>query len=78
MAPASAREAPVRRVVPGIVQIALADLWLAFGLQWLYGHLHERTRSPLTRLQRERLATVVNGLLGGAPDSASIRRPCAA
>ena len=37
-------------VVPGIVQIALADLCLAFGMQWLYAHLHERKRSPLTRL----------------------------
>jgi hypothetical protein len=54
-------------VVPGIVQIALADLRLAFGLQWLYAYLHERRRSPLTRLQREMVATVVNGLIGGAP-----------
>lgn len=54
-------------MVPGIVQIALADLWLAFGMQWLYAHLHERRRSPLTRLQREMVATVANGMIGGAP-----------
>ena len=54
-------------VVPGIVQIALADLRLAFGMQWLYAYLHERRPSPLTRLQREMVATVVNGLIGGAP-----------
>ena len=67
MAPAGAREAPVGGVVPGIVQIALTDLQLAFGMEWLYAYLHERRRSPLTRLQREMMATVVNGLIGGAP-----------
>ncbi len=54
-------------VVPGIMQILFADLALAVPVMWLYGHLHERKRSPLTRLQREMLATVVNGLIGGAP-----------
>ncbi len=54
-------------VVPGIAQIVLADMPLAVLTQWLYGYLHERRRSPLTRLQREMVATVVNGLIGGAP-----------
>ena len=54
-------------VVPGIAQIVLADMPLAVLTQWLYLYLHERRRSPLTRLQREMVATVVNGLIGGAP-----------
>jgi hypothetical protein len=29
--------------------------------------LNEREGSPLTKLQREMTATVVNGLVGGAP-----------
>jgi hypothetical protein len=33
----------------------------------LYNHLHMRPSSPLTRVQREMLATVVNGAIGGAP-----------
>ena len=53
--------------VPGMMQILLADLALAVRTMWLYGYLHERRRSPLTRLQREMVATVVNSLIGGAP-----------
>jgi hypothetical protein len=33
----------------------------------IYRYLHLRRRSPLNRLQREMLATVVNGKVGGAP-----------
>lgn len=54
-------------VVPGIHQIALVDLRLGVLMDRLYHHLHLRRRSPLTRLQREMLATVVNGTIGGAP-----------
>jgi hypothetical protein len=43
------------------------DLNIAFPGGWLYNYLHLRKSSPLTRLQREMLATVVNGLVGGAP-----------
>ena len=51
----------------GITQIVLPDLRLGVGVAWLYRHLHLRRKSPLTRLQREMLATVVNGKVGGAP-----------
>lgn len=54
-------------VVPGMLRIGLVDLRLGFLLDRLYNHLHLRRRSPLTRLQREMVATVVNGLVGGAP-----------
>lgn len=54
-------------VVPGMMQILLADLALAVRTLWLYGYLHERKGSPLTPLQREMVATVVNGAIGGAP-----------
>jgi hypothetical protein len=33
----------------------------------IYQYLHLRKTSPLSRLQREMMATVVNGLVGGAP-----------
>ena len=54
-------------VVPGILKIASYDLNLGAPSGWLYNYLHMRKSSPLTRLQREMLATVVNGLVGGAP-----------
>ena len=54
-------------VVPGIFRVALVDLRLGALVDRLYAHLHLRRRSPLTRLQREMLATVVNGKVGGAP-----------
>jgi hypothetical protein len=53
-------------VVPSIFNIVMYDLNLA-PAGWLYNYLHMRKSSPLTRLQREMLATVVNGLIGGAP-----------
>jgi hypothetical protein len=54
-------------VVPGITQVLLPDVQLAVAVSWLYERLHMRRRSPLSRLQREMVATVVNGLIGGAP-----------
>jgi hypothetical protein len=54
-------------VVPGIFEVLMPDLRVALPTGWLYNHLHMRKGSPLTRLQREMLATVVNGLIGGAP-----------
>lgn len=53
--------------IPGIIKIALVDLKVGNPLNRLYKYLHLRKRSPLTRLQREMLATVVNGIVGGAP-----------
>jgi hypothetical protein len=54
-------------VLPGVYRILLVDLKLAGNLGELYGHLNFRPESPLTRLQREMVATVVNGAIGGAP-----------
>ena len=54
-------------VVPGIFKILAHDLNLAIPTGWLYDYLPMRKSSPLSRLQREMLATVVNGLVGGAP-----------
>ena len=53
--------------VPGISTIVGQDLNIALPVGWIYNHLHMRKSSPLSRLQREMLATVVNGLVGGAP-----------
>ncbi len=54
-------------VVPGIFQILAVDMVVASLTGALYKYLHLRRSSPLTRLQREMLATVVNGKVGGAP-----------
>lgn len=54
-------------MVPGIQRILMPDFQVAIPAYWLYNHLNLRKRSPLSRLQREMLATVVNGLVGGAP-----------
>ncbi|MBD3375105.1 hypothetical protein GF406_08730 [candidate division KSB1 bacterium] len=53
--------------LPGIFRIALVDLKIGFPTGNLYKYLHLRKKSPLTRVQREMVATVVNGLIGGAP-----------
>ena len=54
-------------VVPGVFQILAIDLRVANPTGSLYRHLHLRKSSPLSRLQREMTATVVNGKVGGAP-----------
>jgi hypothetical protein len=54
-------------VVPGMAEVLLPDLQLTAAVSWLYNRLHLRRSSPLSRLQREMLATVVNGNIGGAP-----------
>ena len=53
--------------VPGLFNVVAQDLNIAIPVTWIYNHLHMRKSSPLSRLQREMLATVVNGLIGGAP-----------
>lgn len=54
-------------VVPGVFQVLAVDLRVARPAGALYNYLHLRKYSPLSRLQREMLATVVNGKVGGAP-----------
>ena len=54
-------------VVPGLLKIVALDLNIGLPLNWTYNYLHMRKSSPMSRLQREMLATVVNGLIVGAP-----------
>ena len=54
-------------VVPGVYQVLAVDLKVARPAGALYSHLHLRKSSSISRLQREMLATVVNGKVGGAP-----------
>jgi len=54
-------------VVPGVFQVLAVDLRVARPAGSLYSHLHLRKSSSISRLQREMLATVVNGKVGGAP-----------
>ena len=53
--------------LPGIMKVTLVDLKVGRPTGSIYKHLHLRKNSPLTRLQREMIATVVNGIIGGAP-----------
>jgi uncharacterized peroxidase-related enzyme len=53
-------------VLLGVRQVLLPDLQLALPARQLYEHLNLRPDSPLTRLQREMLATVVDGLISEA------------
>jgi hypothetical protein len=53
--------------LPGIFQVLMPDMALARRVGPLYNYLQLRKGSPLTRLQREMVAVVVNGHLGGAP-----------
>jgi hypothetical protein len=53
--------------VPGIAQVMLPDFPTAVGVTIIYNRLHLGKSSRMTRLQREMIATVVNGKIGGAP-----------
>jgi hypothetical protein len=53
--------------VPGIFRIGLVDISLGRHVGAIYNRLHLRKSSPLSRLQREMLAVVVNGHVNGAP-----------
>ena len=53
--------------VPGIARVQLADLHLAYRMSRLFQHVYMGRRVTLTVVQREMVATVVNGLIGGAP-----------
>jgi len=54
-------------IVPGVFQVLAVDLRVARPAGSLYSYLHLGKSSTLTRLQREMVATVVNGKVGGAP-----------
>jgi len=53
--------------LPGIFKILLPDFGLARHVGAIYNHLQLRAGSPLSRLQREMIAVVVNGHISGAP-----------
>ena len=53
--------------VPGIARIQLADLRFAYRMARLFQHVYMGRRVAFTVVQREMVATVVNGLIGGAP-----------
>jgi hypothetical protein len=60
--------------ISGITQVLVADIRLGLPLAILYRYLNLRRDSPLSRLQHEMIATVVNGLIGDehlSPDFAA-------
>ncbi len=64
--------------LPGISRLLLADPEVFAHVGALYRYLQLRPGSPLGRMEREMLATVVNGLVGGAAGlglhAAAVRR----
>ncbi len=58
---------PYSGFVKGLHRVLFVDPKIAGPVGQVYGYLNLRPDAPLTRLQREMLATVVNGLVGGAP-----------
>jgi uncharacterized peroxidase-related enzyme len=67
--PAAAMEnaRQTRGYVSGTLRLLLVDPKVAQAGQQLYEHLNLRPDSPLSRLQREMLATVVSGMLSAKP-----------
>ncbi len=53
--------------LPGIFKILLPDISVARHTGALYKYLQLRKASPLSRVQREMVAVVVNGHISGAP-----------
>lgn len=53
--------------VPGIARVQLADLRFAYRMTRLFQLVYIGRRLNTTTVQREMVATVVNGLIGGAP-----------
>ena len=53
--------------IPGIARVQLGDLRFAYRMTRLFQHVYMGRRHALTVVQREMVATVVNGLIGGAP-----------
>ncbi len=53
--------------VPGIMRVQFGDFKLMRGMSRLFKHLGMNRRSQLSTAQREMVATVVNGLVAGAP-----------
>jgi hypothetical protein len=53
--------------VPGIARVQLADIRFAYRMTRLFQLVYFGRRLRTTTVQREMVATVVNGLIGGAP-----------
>ena len=53
--------------IPGVFKIILVDLRIGLPMTWLAGYLGMRASAPLSRVQQEMVATVVNGTIDGAP-----------
>lgn len=53
-------------LAPGIMRVLLTDLRVGLLTTLLYSRVNDGARS-MTPLQREMVATIVNGKIGGAP-----------
>jgi formate-dependent nitrite reductase membrane component NrfD len=53
--------------IPSVIRLLLVDLKLGKPAGSLYQYLNFKKNSPISRMQKEMIATVVNGAIGGAP-----------
>lgn len=56
-----------RGFIPGVFKIITVDLHVGIPMLWLVNYLGMRKSAPLSRVQQEMVATIVNGVIGGAP-----------
>ena len=56
-----------RGFIPGVFKIITVDMRVGIPVLWLANYLGMRKSAPLSRVQQEMVATVVNGIIGGAP-----------
>ena len=56
-----------RGFVPGVFKIITVNMHIFIPIMWLVNYLGMRKSAPLSRVQQEMVATVVNGIIGGAP-----------
>ncbi|MFF2448209.1 hypothetical protein ACFVSW_14010 [Neobacillus sp. NPDC058068] len=53
--------------IPSVMRLLLVDLKIGRPAGNLYKYLNLKKNSPISRMQKEMIATVVNGAIGGAP-----------
>jgi hypothetical protein len=53
--------------IPSVMRLLMVDLKIGRPAGSLYNYLHLKKNSKISRMQKEMIATVVNGAIGGAP-----------
>jgi hypothetical protein len=53
--------------IPSVMRLLMVDLKIGRPAGSLYNYLNLKKNSKISRMQKEMIATVVNGAIGGAP-----------